>query len=133
MPRRALARFFDTVINRHPRAWQWLLWMVAIAVCYLALTPHPPKKMSLGWDKLNHTTAFATLMVCACLGFARRRSVPWLATALSLLAFGGLIELVQAFIPGREADTFDLLADALGMAIGGLIVLATRKLSGSTR
>lgn len=42
----------------------------------------------------------------------------WLAAALLTTAFGYLDELHQAFVPGRDANVFDLLADMLGAILG---------------
>jgi VanZ family protein len=94
-------------------------WCVAFAlllcvISVLALSPTPPREADLGWDKLNHLAAFGALAVTAFLGFARA----WARVGASLLAYGALIELRQAFIPNRSADWEDLLADAVGIALG---------------
>jgi VanZ family protein len=39
-----------------------------------------------------------------------------------LLAFGMLIEIVQAFIPGRDFSGFDVIADSVGITIGIVVV-----------
>ena len=52
-----------------------------------------------------------------------RRDILWLA--LGLVAFGGLIELLQGWMSlGREADIKDLVADALGIATGLLLAVS---------
>lgn len=98
---------------------------VLVAVSYLALTPTPPKAADLGWDKLNHFTAFGTLTVLG--GLAWRRT-PW-RVALGLLAYGGLIELLQTQVPGRAAEWADLLADGIGILLGLALLAAMRRLS----
>ncbi len=102
------------------QVWSLLLVLLIAIVGYLALTPRPPEGVDLGWDKLNHLLAFATLAVCACLSApdcgARHR---WLL--VGLLGFGGLIEVVQLFVPGRSAEWSDLLADAIGVAAGAVV------------
>jgi VanZ family protein len=40
------------------------------------------------------------------------------ATFFGLLAYGVLIELLQSRIPGRSAEAADVLADAIGIALG---------------
>lgn len=108
------------------RFWQLVLLVLITVVCVLALTPAPPKTMSLGWDKLNHAAAFTALAVTGCLGFAGRRRAKW-GVVLALLAFGGLIEILQASVPGRAGEWADLLADGVGIACGaGLAWLAWR-------
>ena len=101
------------------RLWRGLLMLMLGAVLYLALAPNPPQSGTLGWDKLNHVLAFVALGSVARLGVVR--PWPWIATAL--LGFGGLIELLQMLTPTRSAEWADLLADALGIAIG--LMLAT--------
>ncbi|OYU91320.1 MAG: VanZ family protein [Burkholderiales bacterium PBB5] len=80
--------------------------------------PTPPAQVSLGWDKLNHASAFATLAVVVTLGWGRR----WLRHALLLLAYGALIEVLQAMTPTRSAEWADLLADGVGLTTGLLLV-----------
>jgi VanZ family protein len=46
---------------------------------------------------------------------------------LSLLAYGAFIEVVQSYLPSRRGDWLDMLADALGVAVGMALVVAMRK------
>lgn len=96
------------------RFWRFTLVLLLIAVSFLALAPAPSGQWSAGSDKLNHVLAFAALAASGSLGFpdARGRLV------LALLGFGVLIELLQSFTPSRMAGAGDLLADAMGVAIG---------------
>jgi VanZ family protein len=98
---------------------------VLVVVSYLALTPTPPKAADLGWDKLNHFSAFSTLTVLGALAWRR---TPW-RVALGLLAYGGLIELLQTQVPGRAADWADLLADGIGILLGLAFLAALRRFS----
>ncbi len=48
-----------------------------------------------------------------------------------LLAYGALIEVLQSFTPNRSADWRDLVADAVGLALGwgaGRLAQAMRQL-----
>lgn len=105
-----------------PRLWRGVLAALVVAVCALAFLPAPPQELSTGWDKLNHALAFACLAAAARFGFPTRRAP--VAIVPALLAFGALIELVQAFVPGRAAEGADLLGDAVGIAIGLLAAQA---------
>lgn len=94
-----------------------MLLLLLVAVSVLALTPKPPVAVTLGWDKLNHMAAFTAL------AFAAYRSVRislgrLLLMSGALLAFGGLIEVLQLFVPGRSCDWADLFADSIGIACG---------------
>lgn len=97
--------------------WIALLATLALAVGALALTPHPPSTLDTGWDKLNHVLAFAALAFCAQHAAQGSR---WPAPAWQGLVFawGVLIELAQTQVPGRHGEWPDLLADAVGMALG---------------
>jgi len=99
-----------------PRLWRVLFVMMTMAVCYLAIVPAPPT-LDTGWDKSNHLLAFGALAFAASL--SGTPGARWQATAaLGLLAFGGLIEALQAALPLRQASLADLLADALGIVVG---------------
>ncbi len=101
------------------RLWRALLAALMLAICGLAFDPKPPEALDTGWDKLNHGLAFAVVAPCAALALQGRRR-RWQAAALLALAFGAFIEIVQSQIPGRSGEWEDLLADAVGIAIGRL-------------
>jgi VanZ family protein len=130
-----LRQRLTTVLDRavtSARAWRVLLALLAVFVAWLALTPRPPPEIDFGWDKLNHTLAFAALGFSACLGCGgdRRACLRWSA---ALLAFGGLIEIAQLFVPGRSSEWGDWLGDALGIAGGAVLALAMLRAAASTR
>jgi VanZ family protein len=75
-------------------------------------------------DKLLHAAAFAMLMLQARLAWPGA-AVP---AALGLLAWGALIEVVQIGLPPHQADGWDLLADAAGIALGAVTALALHRL-----
>ncbi|KAF0812198.1 hypothetical protein IGB42_03186 [Andreprevotia sp. IGB-42] len=99
--------------------WRWLFGICLCCVLVLALIPSTASP-STGWDKSNHLLAFAVLT------FLARRAWPgrtW-PVLLGLVAFGGLIEILQAFTPDRSADWDDLLADSISIAAMWLIDMA---------
>ncbi len=112
----------------HQRPWQLLLCVLIAVVSYLAITPTPPLATDLGWDKLNHLAAFAALTFTGCLGFPGARRVMW-GVLPGMLVLGGLIEVVQYFVPGRSSEWLDLVADALGIALGAALALSLRTLA----
>lgn len=127
-------RFVQFIANvvRSRGPWQVLLALLTLLVCYLAFMPMPPKQVGMFWDKINHTAAFASLSFAACLGFPG----PWrrvVSVLVALLALGGAIEVVQAFVPGRSCEWGDLLADATGIVAGAVIALPLLRLSGVRR
>ena len=84
-----------------------------ILITYFAVTPTPPFVEHL-WDKANHFAAFYALALTTDFGFPNRE-FDW-RKALTLLAYGLLIEVVQYFLPYRTADVLDLATDALALA-----------------
>ena|SRR5689334_1614531 len=110
MPLRLL---LDPRVRRGLFLLWWALWA---CVGYLSLTPIrlPPGTS----DKLLHFTGYA-LMSAAAVGFChtRHRLALWAALAT---AFGGGIEIAQAFIPYRSCELLDFVADAAGAALGCL-------------
>lgn len=80
------------------------------------LLPQPPRALDSGWDKLNHVLAFAGP------AFAGATAWPGAAAAAKLagglLAWGAGMELLQQQLPPRRGEWADLLADAVGIAVG---------------
>jgi VanZ family protein len=85
------------------------------------------------FDKFLHGLEFGGLGFLLALGFFRtlqhsmklRIGVSWGAG----LVLGTLDEFHQTFVPGRQSDVLDLLADAVGSALGVLIfILIARKI-----
>lgn len=98
-----------------------------LALLVLSLMPPSPEMPTTGWDKSNHALGFGLL---ALLGHAagprsRRKML------LGLLAYGGLIEVLQSFTPDRMAEWGDLLADGVGLLIGEAcaLLLMRRRMS----
>ena len=107
--------------------WRWLLAFASLALLVLSLMPPAPHMPSTGWDKSNHMLGFAVLAV---LGHAAWPGRTWIVLA-GLLAYGGLIEVLQSFTPDRFAEWGDLLADGVGLLIGkaGAVLLTRRRMS----
>jgi len=97
--------------------WRALLALLLVVITWLALSPAPPKTADIGWDKANHALAFASLAFTAV--WARwQKPRQWPMLFFALLTYGGAIEIAQSFLPPREAGWDDLLADAVGIAMG---------------
>ncbi len=122
-----MTKILAVALSAHPRAapyWRATLALLLAVITWLALTPKPPPEAGLLWDKLNHFGAFASLAVAGYMGFQRR----WVPVALGLLVYGGSIEVLQALTPTRVGDWVDLLADAIGIALGlGLAAVVARR------
>lgn len=105
-----------TAPARRPQ-WRLLLALLLVAITWLALVPAPPKVMTTGWDKSNHALAFASLAFSAVWALWQRpRQWGWLVFAL--VGYGIAIEIAQSFVPPREADWHDVVADSIGILLG---------------
>jgi VanZ family protein len=101
-----------------------VLW--AAIISWLSLTSTPPLIPGvLGWDKLQHAAAYVllTLSVAQYLHIhcADSRKTGFSAACLAV-AYGGLMEIMQlATQTGRQAELWDLAADAVGSVAGYVI------------
>jgi len=103
-----------------------LFLLVALAVSILSLLPERDLPKVGVSDKLEHLLSYFVLAVLG--GFAFRGWRSLLLLFVLLCAMGGLIELLQAFSPGRSPDIVDALADGAGAAAGVLIGAAVARL-----
>jgi len=67
-----------------------------------------------GLDKLLHAAVYAVLALALLFGGRGRR--PWMWIAVAVL-YGLSDEIHQSFVPNRQADLLDVLADAAGAAL----------------
>jgi VanZ family protein len=100
--------------------WRVASVVLAAVISYLALTPVPPSVIDTGWDKLNLVLAFSTLAFSAQMAWRPLRRGR-LALLIGLLAFGGLLEVLQLGVPGRLAEWTDLIASGVGVGIGAMM------------
>jgi len=81
----------------------------------------------LGWDKLQHATAYAVLTFLVGRAFDVLTPASfhgWRVGALVAVMFGGVMEILQRVCTTtRSADVYDLLADACG-AVTIIVVVA---------
>jgi LPXTG-motif cell wall-anchored protein len=98
-------------------------WTCALAVLLLSLLPTSPDLPSTGWDKSNHFLGFFSLALLGLLAYRSRRG----RLFFGLLAFGGLIEVLQALTPDRLAEWADLGADGLGVLAGFALFALLRR------
>jgi VanZ family protein len=92
------------------------------ALLYGSAQPDVPMPPGLS-DKPTHLLGYiplAVLLVRALAGGLRAPITVAVALAAMALAtlYGGALELLQMFVPGRYGDANDLLADASGAALG---------------
>jgi len=100
-------------------------WALLLGVAVLSLMPgnYLPPQTAHVWDKTQHAFAFAVLGAWGLLAYPRHL---W-QVLIALLAFGGAIELAQASTTWRFGDWHDLLADAVGLAMGAALAWWPRR------
>ena len=65
-------------------------------------------------DKVVHALIFLVLTLAG-----RWAAVPWVALGIGLTAYAAVTEILQAVLPiERQGDVRDLVADAIGVAVG---------------
>ena len=81
-------------------------------------------------DKLVHCGMFGVVTLCFYWDYFKvERKAPYLIlTIVVVVAFGGLTEIMQAYVPGRSCDYRDLIADTIGILLAtGVARIAIKK------
>ena len=91
-----------------------IAWGLAAAIAFATLGPPELRPhSSLGQDG-EHALAFVLLGLAFGLAYTRNR----LLTAGCVIAFTGLVEVLQFLAPGRHARMEDFVVDALAASLG---------------
>jgi VanZ family protein len=98
----------------------------------------PVPKGILGFDKFQHLLAYLALAVSVALWFSpeqrrRRRLRSFLLIVLISSFYGIIDEIHQFFVPGRNCNVWDWIADALGAVLGAAAALLADRLILSKR
>ena len=101
---------------------KFLFWICFAGLNALALSPAPylpPLEIFNWWDKAQHAIGFGTLTVLAVLAYPQ---VSEYRVAILLCLQGVAIEVLQYVGGYRFGDWQDAVADAVGVALGLLLV-----------
>jgi VanZ family protein len=102
-----------------------LLTVVAIGV--LSLVPGRARPDIVWPFSLEHALAYLAAAILLCVGFRRPRAnvgtfdVRLLIIICALSVYGGLLELLQHFVPGRSPSLMDWSANAIGALLGAAL------------
>lgn len=81
----------------------------------------------LPWDQIVHGLLFAVLAWVWCRPFARAgRTSDLLLAAVAAVVYGAAIEGFQMLVGYRSGEWMDLVADAIGVAVGALLATGLR-------
>jgi VanZ family protein len=72
------------------------------------------------WDKLLHFITYAIFAVLAYRVFRGQRR--FALACVGIIVYGGLIELIQSWMPGRFMSGYDFLANTLGVVAGAFVI-----------
>ena len=114
-------------LNR-PRARSWLAWgwtALVLALMWLPSVKSPPSFLGELTDKAGHLGVFGVLSALW-LRALHNGDSPTRALRSALagcLVFGLVTELGQGFVPGREVALGDLIANWLGVGLGGALAI----------
>ncbi|VVO90132.1 hypothetical protein PS903_02240 [Pseudomonas fluorescens] len=102
-------------------------FVILLVLCFAGMRGEPVPQVFENQDKLHHWVGFLCLTVSAFLAFPRTRLI-WL---LVLPLVGSmLIELEQSLLPLRTASLSDMMANALGVLSGLVVILVWRGYQG---
>jgi len=112
------------LVSFNARYWLPLTLAVLATVTALSLSPLPelPLPDVASSDKLHHLLAYALLALPASIAGPRG----WIWIALGLVAWSGLIEIVQPFV-NRHREWADMVANGSGVLIGSTAGTAARR------
>ncbi|MBS1767264.1 MAG: VanZ family protein [Acidobacteria bacterium] len=122
------------------RLLPWIpVLLIAAAISWLSQQPVYPFGLQLPppFDKLAHASVFAALAFALESALAHERpDLPLykrhLLVFIAVSAFGALDEFHLSFVPGRDADVFDWMADT-GGGILGLALISLSRLRSRSR
>ena len=120
-----------TLFKYYGPAILWALFIFIMCTIHLGKIAESPVFFP-GFDKLVHCGFFFVLVVFYCNGLIRQQCEPYLPYkgiilfTVIAIAYGGAIELLQLLVfTWRDGEWNDLLADAVGAAMGAFSVLVT--------
>jgi len=101
---------------RYRRLWLAIGWLMILIVLILSLMPRPPQPLHFGGaDKLEHVLAYFILMGWFAQIYHQLRTRLWIA--ISLIALGVAIEILQPILAPRYFEWWDMLADTVGVLL----------------
>ncbi len=127
------------MLDIQPQPWPSLLWRWLAGVGLLAgmagifllseQSRLPHTILFPGVDKLQHAAAYGILGILAQFTFGVRGKSWSLLTAILLVTCYAIFdELHQSWIPGRDSDFYDVLADFSGATLGSAAVIIFHRL-----
>lgn len=108
-------------------AW-FLVWLWVVVITISTLVPGRVVPKLHGMDKIFHLLEFLALGILLLNAFMKSRFYASLNLLIILTImlgclYASLTEWMQNFVPGRNADVYDLLSDLIGLNLGVIMYL----------
>jgi len=102
-------------MNKHHSTVMFVSYAVVVAI----LSLQPGGESSIGpYDKVAHFLTYGIFAVLALrLNLSGRQ---YMYVCIGIVAYSGMLEVAQSFVPGREMSVLDLLANASGVVLVAL-------------
>ena len=126
-----------TGVRVRPERLRRATWIAAVLyaglIFWLSTQANPlPALAARIWDKLLHLIEYGGLGLVLGLGLGQQPRFGWrdilFWTLVAGFLYGGSDELHQSFVPGRDAEVGDMLADTVGCLLGGAASLPVVRL-----
>src|SRR5882757_9796162 len=105
------------------RLSQTLAWLLVAIIVVLSVLPPLYRPVTDVGHNAEHVLIFLATGIAFGFGMPNRA---W-SVAIGLIAFAGLIELAQLFVPGRHARLADFAFDAAAAFVGLILSLSTMR------
>lgn len=120
-------------MNKVQIALRILLVLELIGICYLSLkSPDGGVQVKLN-DKVGHFIGYSILSLNTFLVFGFKTTKKGMSLIFGLLGLGGLLEIFQGFVPGREVSMMDIVANSTGVLIGTALYSWWKKYQSSSK
>jgi len=77
-------------------------------------------------DKVVHLLTYYIFAVLGYRMLTDKKFYPYLC--IGIIAYSGLIEIGQSYIPGRDMSAFDMLANIAGVVLGAMVATRGNKI-----
>jgi VanZ family protein len=101
-------------------------WALVATIIWLSVTTRPIELGVAHGDKLGHLAAYGSAMFWFCQLYRQRATRS--AYAAGFIAMGIALEFVQLGLGYRTFEVADMVADAVGVALGWLVALPVARL-----
>ncbi|MGJ0506557.1 MAG: VanZ family protein [Methylocystis sp.] len=99
-----------------PRAFRLLAYVCVCVIIGLSLLPGPDRPHTGAPGRVEHFIAYAGTGLLFCIGFTAKSGR--LLAFVGLAVLSSVMELLQAFVPGRSPAVLDAVASTAGAAVG---------------